>query len=86
MTSEDGDVDSAARAARIATLDWPALRDEVAACHACALCETRRQTVFGVGAADARWMVVGEAPGEQEDRQGAPFVGPAGRLLDQMLA
>jgi len=86
VTSEDGAVDSAARAARIATLDWQALRDEVAACHACALCETRRQTVFGVGAADARWMVVGEAPGEQEDRQGAPFVGPAGRLLDQMLA
>ncbi|MBI3156731.1 MAG: uracil-DNA glycosylase [Burkholderiales bacterium] len=74
------------RAARIATLDWPALRDEVAACRACALCETRRQTVFGVGADDARWMVVGEAPGEQEDRQGEPFVGPAGRLLDQMLA
>lgn len=76
----------AARAAQIAAFDWPALREAVAACRACALCETRRQTVFGVGAEDARWMVVGEAPGEQEDRQGEPFVGPAGRLLDQMLA
>lgn len=83
--TEDAAAD-AARAAQIAELDWPALREAVSACRACALCETRRQTVFGVGAEDARWMVVGEAPGEQEDRQGEPFVGPAGRLLDQMLA
>lgn len=66
--------------------DWPALQAAVAACRACTLCEQRRQTVFGVGATRARWLVVGEAPGEQEDRQGEPFVGPAGRLLDQMLA
>ena len=68
-----------------AGLDWPALRAAVAECRACNLCETRRQTVFGVGHAQARWMVVGEAPGEQEDRQGEPFVGAAGQLLDAML-
>jgi DNA polymerase len=50
------------------------------------LCETRRQTVFGVGNERAHWMIVGEAPGEQEDLKGEPFVGPAGRLLDAMLA
>jgi DNA polymerase len=49
------------------------------------LCESRQQTVFGVGHPHAHWMVVGEAPGEQEDRQGEPFVGPAGQLLDNML-
>ena len=70
----------------VATLDWPALREAVAACTACSLCTSRRQTVFGVGAVRAHWMVIGEAPGEQEDRQGEPFVGPAGQLLDRMLA
>ena len=69
----------------IATLDWPALRDSVAACTACGLCESRTQTVFGVGHEQAHWLVLGEAPGEQEDRQGEPFVGAAGQLLDQML-
>ncbi|WP_326540162.1 uracil-DNA glycosylase [Pseudorhodoferax sp.] len=73
------------RSRQIATLDWPALRDSVAACRACALCETRRQTVFGVGDTAAGWMIVGEAPGEQEDRLGEPFVGAAGQLLDSML-
>ena len=68
-----------------ATLDWPALRDTVAACTACKLCEGRRQTVFGVGNPHAHWMIVGEAPGEQEDRQGEPFVGKSGQLLDNML-
>jgi len=70
----------------IATLDWPALRASVAACSACGLCESRQQTVFGTGHQQARWMVVGEAPGEQEDEQGEPFVGPSGQLLDRMLA
>ena len=70
----------------VTSLDWPALRQAVADCRACGLCEKRRQTVFGVGHARAHWMVVGEAPGEQEDLRGEPFVGPAGRLLDQMLA
>ncbi len=73
-------------AADLSTLDWPALREAVAGCRACGLCEKRRQTVFGVGHPRAHWMVVGEAPGEQEDLSGEPFVGPAGRLLDQMLA
>lgn len=72
--------------ADVATLDWPALRQAVAACRACGLCESRRQTVFGVGHPQAHWMVVGEAPGEQEDEQGEPFVGAAGQLLDRMLA
>ncbi len=66
-------------------MDWPALQAAVAACRACGLCEGRTQTVFGVGAQRADWMVVGEAPGETEDRQGEPFVGQAGKLLDNML-
>jgi DNA polymerase len=71
--------------ADLAQLDWPALRQAVTDCTACSLCKTRRQTVFGVGHPQARWMVVGEAPGEQEDLQGEPFVGAAGQLLDNML-
>jgi DNA polymerase len=67
-------------------MDWPALREAVAGCRACGLCETRQQTVFGVGHPQAHWMIVGEAPGEQEDLRGEPFVGAAGRLLDRMLA
>ncbi len=70
----------------VATLGWDDLRSAVSECRACALCEGRRQTVFGTGGQRAHWMVVGEAPGEQEDRRGEPFVGPAGQLLDQMLA
>ena len=73
------------RAATIATLAWAPLQDAVAVCTACGLCESRKQTVFGVGHAQADWMIVGEAPGEQEDLQGEPFVGVAGQLLDQML-
>ncbi|WP_099860245.1 uracil-DNA glycosylase, partial [Roseateles chitinivorans] len=69
----------------IARLDWPGLRDEVAQCRACALCDSRKHTVFGVGNERAHWMVVGEAPGEKEDLQGEPFVGAAGQLLDSML-
>ena len=72
-------------ASAVSQLDWPALRDAVAGCQACGLCESRTQTVFGVGHAQARWMVVGEAPGEQEDLQGEPFVGASGQLLDAML-
>ena len=69
----------------VAALGWPELRAAVADCRACALAESRQQTVFGVGHARAHWMVIGEAPGEQEDRKGEPFVGPAGQLLDNML-
>lgn len=64
---------------------WSTLRAEVAACRACGLCESRTQPVFGVGHPQAHWMLVGEAPGEQEDLQGEPFVGKSGQLLDNML-
>ena len=69
----------------VAAMDWDSLASAVAACEACGLCRTRRQTVFGVGHRQAHCMVVGEAPGEQEDRQGEPFVGKSGQLLDNML-
>ncbi|WP_255991265.1 uracil-DNA glycosylase [Chitinolyticbacter albus] len=75
-----------ARAERIASLDWQALQREVAGCTACGLCQTRTQTVFGVGNPQAELLVVGEAPGAEEDRQGEPFVGAAGKLLDNLLA
>lgn len=65
--------------------DWDALREAVDQCRACRLCDSRGRTVFGVGHRQAQVMVIGEAPGEQEDRQGEPFVGPAGQLLDAML-
>ncbi|MGR8920610.1 MAG: uracil-DNA glycosylase, partial [Gammaproteobacteria bacterium] len=67
-------------------LDWAALRARVAACTACGLAAGRTQTVFGVGDEDADCLVVGEAPGAEEDRRGEPFVGRAGQLLDAMLA
>jgi DNA polymerase len=70
----------------VENMDWPALEAAVAGCTACALCKGRTHTVFGVGSRQAAWMVVGEAPGENEDRQGQPFVGQAGKLLDHMLA
>jgi DNA polymerase len=69
----------------LATMDWAALQQAVANCQACGLCKSRKNTVFGVGDTQARWLVVGEAPGENEDLQGEPFVGQAGRLLDNML-
>ena len=71
--------------AGIESMDWPALREAVASCQACALCQGRTHTVFGTGSVHADWMVVGEAPGENEDLQGEPFVGAAGELLDNML-
>jgi len=67
-------------------VDAEGLVEAIHACRACGLCEGRQRAVPGVGAMPAGWMVVGEAPGEQEDRQGEPFVGPAGQLLDAMLA
>lgn len=66
-------------------LDWDQLREVVAACTRCELHRTRTQTVFGVGNRRARWLVIGEAPGAEEDRQGEPFVGAAGQLLNEML-
>ena len=69
----------------VSALDWPALRCAVESCTACGLADGRTQTVFGVGHPQAHWMVVGEAPGEEEDRRGEPFVGRSGKLLDNML-
>ena len=66
--------------------DWIRLEHEVPACTACALHASRTQTVLGVGDRDADWLLIGEAPGAEEDRLGEPFVGQAGRLLDNMLA
>ncbi len=68
-----------------ADLDWDALAERVKGCTACDLAATRTQTVFGVGDRGARWMLIGEAPGAEEDRQGLPFVGRAGQLLNAML-
>lgn len=65
--------------------DWNSLAATVRDCRLCGLCETRTQTVFGVGNRAARLMVIGEAPGAEEDRQGEPFVGRAGQLLNSML-
>jgi DNA polymerase len=69
----------------VSTLDWDALRERVAGCTACALHASRTQTVFGVGNARAGLLIIGEAPGQEEDRRGEPFVGRAGQLLDAML-
>jgi DNA polymerase len=68
-----------------AELDWPALETAVKTCTQCGLHRTRTQTVFGVGDKQAQWMVIGEAPGADEDAQGEPFVGRAGQLLNSML-
>ena len=76
---------AAVRAAGPAGLDWEALEAAVSGCRRCGLCETRTQTVFGNGSRQARLMVIGEAPGAEEDRQGEPFVGRAGLLLNSML-
>jgi uracil-DNA glycosylase len=74
-----------APAAREAGFDWSELKARVATCTRCPLCNTRTQTVFGVGSQQAEWLIVGEAPGAEEDRQGEPFVGRAGQLLNSML-
>ena len=67
-------------------LDWESLKKDCLSCTACQLCETRTNVVFGVGAQNAEVLIIGEGPGEQEDLQGEPFVGRAGKLLDDMLA
>ena len=72
--------------AMINTLDWPALAQQVAECRACPLCQQRKQAVFGVGDLNPDWLFIGEGPGADEDAQGEPFVGQAGKLLDNMLA
>jgi len=75
-----------ARAAEIARMDWPQLKASVAGCTACPLHKGRNKTVFGVGDEQAEWMFIGEGPGADEDAKGEPFVGQAGKLLDNMLA
>ena len=67
-------------------MDWDTLERTCHNCTRCGLCETRNNVVFGVGRRDADVMFVGEGPGEQEDLQGEPFVGPAGKLLDDMMS
>ena len=67
-------------------LDWTTLEQECMTCTRCGLCQTRHNVVFGVGPRDADIMFIGEGPGEQEDLKGEPFVGPAGKLLDDMLS
>jgi len=69
----------------VRTLDWPELQTLISACTACELHKNRTQTVFGVGNQNAEWMIVGEAPGADEDQQGEPFVGASGQLLNNML-
>ena len=83
----------APRPAGVDVMDWATLQTTVASCQACVLCGNRQNTVFGVGAPATEgqapqvdWLIVGEAPGENEDLQGEPFVGQAGKLLDNMLA
>ncbi|MET0681865.1 MAG: uracil-DNA glycosylase [Casimicrobiaceae bacterium] len=75
-----------ARVVRIAALEWRDFAADVDACVACGLSRTRKKTVPGVGDTRAEWLFVGEAPGAEEDAKGEPFVGQAGRLLDNMLA
>ncbi len=74
-----------AAAVPIAGMDWPQLKQAVAGCTRCDLCRGRTNTVFGVGDERARWLFVGEGPGRHEDLRGEPFVGQAGKLLDNML-
>jgi len=66
--------------------DWMELENICRSCENCDLCRTRTNVVFGVGAKDAKVMFIGEGPGEQEDLKGEPFVGPAGKLLDDMMS
>jgi DNA polymerase len=74
------------RSQEIHQMHWDQLKSSVSHCTACPLSQTRIQTVFGVGDENADWLFVGEGPGAREDAIGEPFVGPAGKLLDQMLA
>jgi len=81
-----GDAESVMRDTdRVEAPDWQSLEARVATCTRCVLHESRKRTVFGTGRRDADWLVIGEAPGAEEDRQGEPFVGRAGQLLTEML-
>ena len=83
---EPPDAEPVERTARIAGMDWTALKAAVRECTACRLHSGRTQAVFGVGDEAADWLFIGEGPGAEEDARGEPFVGQAGRLLDNMLA
>jgi DNA polymerase len=78
--------DTQDRRGTIMRMDWTQLKASVASCTACTLHAKRNNTVFGVGDENADWLLVGEGPGADEDAQGEPFVGQAGKLLDSMLA
>jgi DNA polymerase len=69
----------------VASMNWMQLKAAVSGCEQCGLCQKRTNTVFGVGDEKAKWLFIGEGPGRNEDLQGEPFVGPAGKLLDNML-
>jgi DNA polymerase len=79
-------IDQAERRTAIMRMDWPQIKASVASCTSCPLHARRNKTVFGVGDENADWLFVGEGPGADEDEQGEPFVGQAGKLLDSMLA
>jgi DNA polymerase len=93
VVSAWGDDDESASLAEVnipaanspAAMDWQQLQKAVAGCTACGLCHGRKNTVFGVGDSKAKWLFIGEGPGRNEDIQGEPFVGPAGKLLDNIL-
>ena len=74
------------RRQQILQMNWSQLKAEVAQCTACALSQARTQTVFGIGDENANWLCIGEGPGAREDATGEPFVGPAGKLLNNMLS
>ena len=82
----NGAVNGDDRRGAIMRMDWPQIKASVASCTACPLHARRNKTVFGVGDENADWLFVGEGPGADEDAQGEPFVGQAGKLLDSMLA
>lgn len=85
LLPETSVVESRAVVVPATNFSWEELRTAVAACTRCTISKTRTQTVFGTGSQQAAWMVIGEAPGAEEDRQGEPFVGKAGQLLNNML-
>lgn len=85
MTADQG-APAGERSAQIARMNWDELRSSIADCRACGLCAERQQAVLGVGDEQADWLFIGEAPGAEEDARDEPFVGPAGKLLDAMLA
>ncbi len=86
VAPEPAEAEAGDRASAIAQMSWDELTQSIAQCTACKLCKTRTNTVPGVGDRSPAWMIIGEAPGENEDKRGEPFVGKAGQLLDAMLA